>query len=508
MSEIRKVVLFFPDPVRGNDDAPAAASPGFPMAILALAGPLREAGFEPVLIYEGIEKDLPARLLEACEGAICLGVSSMTGNQLRGAIEYSRLVKERLPALPIIWGGYHPSILPEQTLAEPFVDIVVRGQGEAALVELARALAEGRGLRGIAGVTYKENGSVTANQPRPPLALKELPPLAYDLLDVEQIICRNSPTFRSLQYLSSSGCPFNCGFCAEPLVNERKWLGRPASQVVGELTALAEEYSLDHVTFIDPNFFVSLRRAREICQGMIDAGLGIQWSAVARVDQVLRFDDGLWTLVRESGCRSLGVGAESGSPDILSLIDKRISVEDIFECSRKMEANRVGGTFSFMIGFPLDPESRRQEMLKTLGAVKRVKTIHAEIKTPVCYYAPYPGSPLYPVALREGFRAPRTLAGWADFGFTSVATPWVSDREKDFVERCSTFYYPLAFPDRRVMNWAGKGVKKPVFSAISKIAAYRAARDRYGLPLEWQLAKLAARLTGRRQPFHISQFYS
>lgn len=509
LSKSKKVVLFFPNPVRDNSNAPAASSPGFPMSILALAGPLRQAGYDPILIYEGIEDDLDGRLTAACDGAICLGISSMTGNQLRGAIEYARMMKQRMPGLPIIWGGYHPSILPEQTLAESYVDAVVQGQGEATFVEVVQRLEAGQSLEGVAGSIYKEqDGRVITNPARTPVPLSELPPLPYDLLDIEKIICRNSPSFRSLQYLSSTGCPFNCGFCAEPLVTHRKWLGRSSRQVVEDVASLARTYRLNHVTFIDPNFFVSLKRAREICQGLIDENVQVEWSAVARVDQVLRFDQELWRVIRESGCRSLGVGAESGSPEILSLIDKRITVEEIFDCSRRMKENCVGGIFSFMVGFPLDPESRRQEMLRTLRAVKAVKSIFAEIKTPVCYYAPYPGSPLYPFALERGFQAPQTLEGWADFGFTSVATPWVSDEEKDFIESLSTFYFPIAFPDSRVLRHAGSGPARIPFAVVRRLATMRVNKEAYGLPVEWRLAKLAARALGKSQPFHISQFYS
>ncbi len=511
MAETKKVVLFFPNPVRNYGKAPAASTPGFPMSILALSGPIKEAGYEPVLIYEGIagNGDLEGYVLDACRGAICLGVSSMTGNQLRGAIQYASLVRRHLPELPIVWGGYHPTIMPEQTLAEDYVDIVVRGQGEATFLEVVQRLEEGRWVEGVAGTLYlDQDGKVVANPPRPQVSLKELPPLPYELLDVEKIITRNSPVFRSLQYISSTGCPFNCGFCAEPLVTERKWMGRSSEQVVEEVARLAKEYWLDHVTFIDPNFFVSLKRARQVLRGMIEAGVNIKWSAVARVDQVLKFDKELWTLVRESGCRSLGVGAESGSPRVLSLIDKRISVDEIFECSRRMKENGVGGIFSFMVGFPLDDEPRRQEMMRTLAAVKEVKSIFAEIKTPICYYAPYPGSALYPFALKAGFQAPQTLSGWSDFDFTDVVTPWVSDEEKDYIERCGTFYYPIAFPDERVLRNLDRGLVRLPFRMLRGLAAARVRRDYYRFPVEWIIAKTAARLMGKDQPFHISQFYS
>jgi len=502
----KKVVLFFPNPVRDYGHAPAASSPGFPMATLALAGPLREAGYEPVLIYEGIEDDLDSCFQEACDGAICLGVSSMTGNQLRGAIEYSRLVKRRWPNLPIVWGGYHASILPKQTLAENYVDVVVRGQGEVTMVELVQHLETGKSLEEVQGIIYKDGDRVITNPARPAADLKDFPPLPYELLDIEKIIRRNSPTFRSLQYLSSTGCPFNCGFCAEPLLTKRKWLGRSSEQVVAEVTKLARDYRLDHVTFIDPNFFVSLKRAREICQGLV--GLGIEWSAVARVDQVLKFDETLWKAIRESGCRSLGVGAESGSPEILSLIDKRITVEEIYECAYLMKKNGVGGIFSFMVGFPLDEESRRRERMRTIHAVKNVKSIFAEIKTPVCYYAPYPGSPLYPVAIKEGFHAPQTLEGWADFNFTDVTTPWVSEKEKDYIESLTTFYFPIAYPDQRVLRHVSTGLAHVPFLLAHKTARARVVRDAYKLPVEWRIAKLTARVLGKDKPFHISQFYS
>ncbi|MEK7817220.1 MAG: cobalamin-dependent protein, partial [Actinomycetota bacterium] len=204
-NQSKKVVLFFPNPVRENRQAPAADSPGFPMAILALAGPLKAAGYEPALIYEGVEDDLKSRIAVACNGAICLGVSAMTGNQLRGAIDYSKLAKELYPELPIVWGGYHPTLLPEQTLAEDYVDIVVRGQGEATFMELVRCLETGGSLGGVAGISYKEDGRQVANQPKRPEPLESLPPYPYELLDVEKIINRNSASFRSLQYLSSSG---------------------------------------------------------------------------------------------------------------------------------------------------------------------------------------------------------------------------------------------------------------------------------------------------------------
>jgi hypothetical protein len=89
-----------------------------------------------------------------------------------------------------------------------------------------------------------------------------------------------------------------------------------------------------------------------------------------------------------------------------------------------------------------------------------------------------------------------------------VVTPWVTEEEKDYVERCSTFYFPIAYPDQRVLRHAGAGMARMPFSVMRRLAAARVARNAYNLPVEWRMAKLAARALGKSHPFQISQFYS
>lgn len=127
-----KVVLFYP---------PYEGPPlGAPTCLLALAATLREAGFRPVIIDAAIEPRYKERVLEESDGALCLGISALTGPMIRGAIDVAKTVKAKMPKFPIIFGGWHPTLLPDETLAEPYVDIVVRGQGEITLREIAEAL--------------------------------------------------------------------------------------------------------------------------------------------------------------------------------------------------------------------------------------------------------------------------------------------------------------------------------------------------------------------------------
>src|SRR5659263_113380 len=136
-----------------------------PLSILAVAAPVHADGYEVILFDERLHDDAANDLLAAAEGALCVGVSTITGDQLKGAIRYSRLLKEHYPGMPIIWGGYHPTLLPELTAAEPYVDAVVRGQGERPFQEIVARLEEGRGFDGITGVTYRDGSGESITNP-------------------------------------------------------------------------------------------------------------------------------------------------------------------------------------------------------------------------------------------------------------------------------------------------------------------------------------------------------
>ena len=129
-----KVVLFYP-PYEGPPLGP-------PLSLLSLASPLVGAGFRVSVVDGSIEADFKNALAREIPDSLCLGISLLTGHMIRSAIDTSRFVRQLRPELPIIFGGWHPSLLPEQTLEEDFVDILVRGQGEKTLLETAVQLRE------------------------------------------------------------------------------------------------------------------------------------------------------------------------------------------------------------------------------------------------------------------------------------------------------------------------------------------------------------------------------
>src|SRR5215471_16554547 len=136
VSTRNKVVLFYPP----YDGPPLGA----PLCLLALAAPLLDAGFEVKLVDSVTAPDYEEVVFREIDNALCLGISLLTGPMIKFGVRLARAVRKLRPNLPIIFGGWHPTLVPEQTLAADCVDGVVRAQGDLTLLELVQRIAEGR----------------------------------------------------------------------------------------------------------------------------------------------------------------------------------------------------------------------------------------------------------------------------------------------------------------------------------------------------------------------------
>src|SRR5580704_18308072 len=150
MLKKNKVVLFYPP----YDGPPLGA----PRCLLGLAAPLLGAGFEVTEVDAAIDPRWFETVLREARGALCLGISILTGPMIHGAIRIAKAMKKEAPEVPVIFGGWHPSLATAQTLQESYVDAVVRGQGDLTLLEIAEKLRAGEDYRGVAGVSSRQLG--------------------------------------------------------------------------------------------------------------------------------------------------------------------------------------------------------------------------------------------------------------------------------------------------------------------------------------------------------------
>lgn len=414
----KKVVLYFPRVF--SDTRPWH---GVPLSLLAISRNLVKQDYDVKIVADFLFKNHIAEILNQCKDSLCLGLTCMTGFQIYDALRIAEAVRSFKPDLPIVWGGWHPSILPVETIKDSHVDVVVHGQGERKFFEVVKRLYEGKDLGEIPGVTYKnDKGKIFSN---PDCLLEDInnfPPYPYHLIDVEKCLDVTEYGQRTIQYISSYGCPHRCGFCTEPIVNKRHWTGLSAERVIEDWGRLYKKYKIDSIAVYDSNFFVDKERVYKICSGLLKKNIKIKWgNANGRISQLVKYEPEIWEAMEKSGCQMILTGAESGSQEILDFIHKDSEVGLIRPFSELCKKYHIRIFYSYLIGLPVTGSLKKNEKFienqfeYTLGQIEEMIDEKQGNRFSISIYTPYPGSDLYNLALKCGFKAPKSLIEWSNF---------------------------------------------------------------------------------------------
>lgn len=455
-----------------------------PLPIMALAAPLMSRGYNVEMVNGDLEPDWLEKVLRACREALLLGISSMSGPQIFYGLEAARAVREAGLKLPIIWGGYHPSILPEQTSENPYVDAVVRGQGELTLMEIADRISHGKDFADVAGVTITRDGETVSTEPRKMQDINSFPRLPYEKLAESEKYVNNMPSLgnRTVNYISSQGCPHRCQFCAEPLVYKRRWKALTPERVVSDLDFLQTFLGVNGVFYSDSNFFVNEGRANEIAAGMIRNGLKMNWSADARSSQLVKFSDETYATLKASGLNRIFVGVESGSNKTLAALQKDITVEETLEAVRTVTRQGISMTCFFMLGFPDESVSDMEETWKMVDQISSISGQHNSV---MHFYAPTPGHALFERSCEMGFKRPASLEEWARFSTLDANAPWMS---KKLINRMKqrNFYLTYNYPTEAIRRHAASSsAYRMYYSCAKKLSTLRCRKQFWGLPVDW-----------------------
>ena len=482
----RKIVFFFPS--FASTEATA------PLGILAVATPLLRAGYQVTIIDSTITPEYKRRVLEECRDAICLGVSLVTGPMIRETVEIAKALKEWDPDFPIVLGGWHPSLLPTQTLEAPFVDYVVRGQGEDAFLELVQHIESRSAVDLIAGIGFKRSGKLIFTPERPLRAIADMPPKAYHLADFDAY--ERSCGRRWAMYTSSLACPFNCAYCTNAGVYGRKWNALSPEQFVEETVDLTRRYRLDMLWVVDDNFLVDLDRAREIGAGLLNAGADFTWSIQATTNLVARLSLEDLKLLRRSGLTQICQGVDSGSPKILKAMNKEFQdFESIFESAARCLSAGIRPSFNIIFAYPGEGVAERRETVSFMMDVCR-RFPGAEFWTNI--FTPYPGAPIMEKAHEIGIRVPTSLEGWSDFFPRYTRLPWLDGAEHQRLQTMRD-YLRIAF-DRVPIAADRRGrFTRLTQKCISWPARWRLDRDIYAFPVElWLNDRLKRRVAAMK----------
>jgi anaerobic magnesium-protoporphyrin IX monomethyl ester cyclase len=327
----------------------------------------------------------------------------------------ARGLRRQNPRARIVLGGIHPSVMPEQTLAEcPDVDFLVIGEGEESFADLVDNLL-GRREGEVPGLWERHNGTVRATAPRAPIAaLDALPFPARDLFDLS--LYRSAPTKKvsdegATPILTSRGCPYDCAHCPSKLIWNRRVRYRSTQNVVDEIETCVTHFDLREFNFFDDTFTLNRQRVHDICSEILRRGLTIYWICFARANTL---DAETVALMKKAGCRKISIGFESGHQGILDLMRKGTLVEDGRRTARIIRAAGVAAHGSFMLGNVGETEATIRE------TIRYAKSLDLDNAT-FFITTPYPGTDLFAEASRLGSIDDETP--WQSFAPLTNAKP-------------------------------------------------------------------------------------
>ncbi|MFC2156950.1 B12-binding domain-containing radical SAM protein [Acidobacteriota bacterium] len=296
----------------------------------------------------------------------------------------------------IVFGGTHATCLPESTLKNPAIDLVVRGEGEATFLEIVKTVQESGDFSSVLGISLRRDGGIQHNPHRPLIEdLDSIPPPSRKLTRLNKFseIYRMSLGKRTANMLSSRGCPFQCTYCASHSVWTRKCRMRSPENILDEIADLIKYYKIGRINFHDDTFTIDKNRVIEFCDRVIKSGLKFQWGCNVHVNTV---DRELLQKMQEAGCDEIWIGVESGSPEILKAIKKNSNIskiKEVFADARELSIRRHA---YLMVGVS-------EENRETIQATRQlVEDIQPDIAA-VTIFTPYPGCEAYEEAKKSGY---------------------------------------------------------------------------------------------------------
>ena len=403
MTSARPLVVLVYPPIHDNVDIKV-----LPFGLLSIASHLREANYRVEIFDLNIQKEdlLLQRIRE--ESILYVGFSVFTGPMIKEALRLSQIIRRDRPDVPLVWGGPHPTIMPELTVRHQYVDIVCRGEGEQTAVRLARALEDKQPLDQVPGLVFNRGDEVVRTPPAEPLRnADEEMSFALDAIDIEPYVFAREGK-RCIIVLTSRGCPFRCSFCWNLMFFGRRYTAWSPAVMQREFQPLLT-HGVQKLLVFD-SFVGSVARVKALGEWI--KAQGLEWAIEdgCRVD--VHHSEGFFRTLENTGCTHVAYGAESGSQRVLDLIKKDITVDQIVKSAETRHPYSIGARYQWMTGVPGES---REDALATVRLIDRIDEINPLSAHSMELYLPYPGNELFEAACAAGWHPPEDLEGWGTF---------------------------------------------------------------------------------------------
>lgn len=391
---------------------PLEESPLPPLSLSYLAGVLAQEGIEVKILDFLVTHYNPRKLRRELEEyrPQLVGVTCVTLNYPI-ARRMLKVCKDFDPTIFTTIGGPHVTFALEDTLlSSPWIDAVVMGEGEKTVVELARALAEGRDIRHVSGIAFADGDRVFKTSLRPLVEnLDQLPFPARDLLPMARYLALGTPC----TVITSRGCPYSCIFCSGHRMFGPRVRFRSPGLVVDEIERLRRDFGLPKINIVDDTFTLNHNHTRAVCEEMLRRNLKMKWSVFARVD---RISEDLAHLMNRAGCEWVLFGVESADEGILKTIKKGTTPEDVRHGVKIATEAGINVFNSFILGLPGESPETAQ---KTLAFGDELYQKYGA-KYGFHMLSPLPGTEIYERAEEYGIRI--LSRNWARYNANEPVT--------------------------------------------------------------------------------------
>ncbi|MBZ0252217.1 MAG: B12-binding domain-containing radical SAM protein, partial [Candidatus Methylomirabilis sp.] len=365
-----------------------------PIGMMYVAGSLRAAGFEVECLdahAEGVgHAEIPDRIRRAAPDALALGTVTFT---LIDALKVVAAAKAYDPDLPVVMGGLHPHLYPDETIRLPGIDYLLLGEAERSAVALFGNLGKHDRLKDVEGVVYRHPATgAVVNTGYPALLddLDALPFPALDLMPIEKyssVVTAEGPV---TLMISSRGCPYGCKFCSRSITGKQYRIRSPENVVDEAERALG--LGVREILFYDEVFGVQRDRAKAIAREILARGLRFNWMARSTINDV---DPEMLALFKRAGCGLLTLGVEAASKKVLARMNKPVDLDEVHRVFKMTQNAGISTLAYFILG---NPGETKDEVRQSIRYMVRLDPdlVH------VAVYTAYPATEFYDEALRSG----------------------------------------------------------------------------------------------------------
>ena len=453
-----------------------------PYGLLMCSHLLLEKGYN-VLVYDERLESLGIKsrteLVQAVKHSkpLFFGISSQSGPMIENGLIDSRFFKKECPDTPVVWGGVHPTLLPDQTIKHPLIDAVIKGEGELPCLGLADHLKKGnKDFSKINGLYWKDKEqNIKVNKPCEGVPNLDKIDMRWDLVNPQHYI-RDIDGRKWLGVITSRGCPFRCGFCYNiSFFGMRKFRGWSPKKSIEEIKKVLD-WGVDFVNFDDDYIFGDPLRLWGILDLKKEEKLNFSWKAPIR-GHLLR--DALTKRIKDGGCEAVTIGAESGSEEVLDLMTKDSGPEAYYMAAKNLKKYNIQGNFSWILGYPGET---LKNVYTTLNVIKDLEEINPDTEHVINIYAPYPGTPSFDQAIKLGFVPPPSLEGWTDnFREACKELSYIDEKNKKVMEaiRWAGIFRTMYKRKRLYASWI-----RPIVNVLGTISNVRWNNNIYSMPVE------------------------